>query len=115
MIIKSLLRSFCFRKPTYNFGTIIQKTQDSTLCDFSLLNSPSSSIECIIVKNNPLNRKLFSRCFPLCRNAVLADGGANHFYESEFRESDKVRALVGDFDAITDEVLQYYQDRSVPM
>ena len=44
----------------------------------------------------------------LTENVVLADGGANHFYESDFRDSDKVRAVVGDFDCITQDVMNYY-------
>ena len=80
MHIKKVLKSLWKQKLIFYSSSIIQKSHDAILCDFSLLNSPSSSIECIIVKNNPLNLKLFSTCFPLSHNLVLADGGANHFY-----------------------------------
>lgn len=73
--LKKVLQPFSTNK-------IIHKHHDSVICDFRLINSPSASIECVIVQNNPLNLKLFSKCLPLAENIVLADGGANHFYET---------------------------------
>ena len=66
----------------FSTNKIIEKYRDEVFCDFSQFNSPSASIECIIVKKNPLNRTLFSKCFPLCSNIILTDGGANNFYDT---------------------------------
>lgn len=87
---------------------IIQHHGNETLCDFSLLNEPFAKLPSIIVLNNELNQDFFAKCMVLTENVVLADGGANHFYESDFRDSDKVRAVVGDFDCITQDVMNYY-------
>ena len=52
---------------------------------------------------------------PLCQNIVLADGGANRFYEGQFRNSEKVRAIIGDFDTIHPEVFDFYSQKGIPM
>ena len=39
---------------------------------------------------------------------VLADGGANRFFKTQFRDSANVKAVVGDFDSISEDVLKYY-------
>lgn len=49
-------------------------------------------------------------------NIVLADGGANHFYAlNDLRDSQKIKAVVGDFDCIKPEVLDYYSDMKIPI
>ena len=79
---------------------IIQHIGDEIICDFTLLNESKSRVESLIVLNNELNHDFFAKCMPLAQNVVLADGGANHFFDTEFRDSEKVRAVVGDFDCI---------------
>lgn len=44
---------------------------------------------------------------------MLCDGGSNYFYGSAHRDSEKVKAIVGDLDSIKPEVRQYYHDRDV--
>ena len=50
-----------------------------------------------------------------CSNVILADGGANKFYNSEFRSNKKVRYIVGDFDSLQTEVSTFYEDRGVKL
>lgn len=71
------------------------------ICDFGMFDDPKTEIDSIIILNNELNYNLLSRSIARSNNIVLADGGANHFYAlEEFRESEKIRAVVGDFDCI---------------
>ena len=52
----------------------------------------------------------------ITENIVLADGGANHLYELEdHRQSSKIKGLIGDFDCIRPEVLDFYNDLKVPV
>ena len=46
---------------------------------------------------------------------VLADGGANHFFKSNFKDSTKLKGIVGDLDSIEKEVEQYYKEKDVPV
>lgn len=94
---------------------IFQYAGDDILCDFTLLNDPKAAIESIIVLNNELNKELFGKCLQLTNNVILADGGANHFHDTEYRDSEKVKAIVGDFDCIKQEVSDYYNDRKIPL
>ena len=49
----------------------------------------------------------------LTQNVILADGGANQIFDSQFRESDKIKAVVGNFDQIRSDVLEYYNDMKI--
>lgn len=44
---------------------------------------------------------------------VIADGGANQLYNTPFRDSYKVRSIVGDFDSIQNHVRDFYQKKGV--
>lgn len=48
-------------------------------------------------------------------NIILADGGANSFYESAHCDDPKVRAVAGDFDSLKPEIEKYYKDKNVEM
>lgn len=37
---------------------------------------------------------------PKCDHIILVDGGANKFYESKYRDSKKIRCVIGDLDSI---------------
>jgi thiamine pyrophosphokinase len=47
------------------------------------------------------------------QNLVVSDGGANRIYHSPFRNSEKIRSIVGDLDSITDSTLDFYQKKGV--
>ena len=47
------------------------------------------------------------------QNVILADGGANRFFHSRFKESNNVRAIVGDLDSLKPNVQSYYQEKGV--
>ena len=46
---------------------------------------------------------------------ILADGGANSFYDSPFKNDPKVKIVGGDFDSVRPEVEEYYRNRNVEM
>lgn len=46
-------------------------------------------------------------------NVILADGGANKFYNTPFRENEKIRFIVGDLDSLKPEIRSFYEDRGV--
>ena len=48
-------------------------------------------------------------CLPHCQNLILADGGANKFFNTSFKDNTKVRSIVGDFDSLHNHVRNYYQ------
>lgn len=88
--------------------------EPETICDFGMFEDTRTEIESMIILNNELNYNLLSRSIPRTNNIVLADGGANHFYAlQEFRESEKIRAVVGDLDCIKPQVLDFYNQMKV--
>ena len=44
---------------------------------------------------------------------MLADGGANYLFKSKWKDSEKVRVIVGDLDSVEDEVKKFYQEKGV--
>jgi thiamine pyrophosphokinase len=69
----------------------------------------------MIVNNNLVNKKMFEKCFPMCLNIVLSDGGANQLYATECRDSKKIKGLIGDFDCVKSNILQYYKEKGVAL
>lgn len=98
-----------------NKPQIIAQSNGNITCNFQLLEDENSSIQCVVIVNNKLNFQWLGKALKCCENIVLADGGANRFYDSPFKDSDKVRAIVGDFDSLKPHVRNYYQGRGVQL
>lgn len=58
----------------------------------------------MVIVNNVLNMQWLDKGFRACNNIVIADGGANKLYDTPFKSDPKIRAIVGDFDSIKDNV-----------
>lgn len=43
----------------------------------------------------------------------MVDGGANRLYDSKFRESKKIRAVIGDFDGIKEDVRSFFTKKGI--
>ena len=87
---------------------IIYENNNKIVCDLKLLEEPDSHIESLVIVNNVLNEEWLKKGLRCCENIVLADGGANRFYETPFRNNPKVRAVVGDFDSLKPHVRSFY-------
>jgi thiamine pyrophosphokinase len=48
-----------------------------------------------------------------CKVIVLVDGGSNRFYETKFRDYDKIKVILGDLDSAKKEILKYYSEKGV--
>ena len=44
---------------------------------------------------------------------ILVDGGANRVYASKFKDSKKIRCIIGDFDGVKEEVRKYYHNKGI--
>lgn len=85
-------------------NSVINTSEGKNVIDLSLLDTHDPFLEGIVIVNNILNESWLEKGLKACQNVVIADGGANRLYETRFRETDKVRAIVGDFDSIKDYV-----------
>lgn len=72
-------------------------------------------MDAIVVVNNLLNQEWLYKGLKVADNVVLADGGANRFYNTPFRHWRNVRAIVGDFDSLRPEVESFYKARGVEL
>ncbi len=73
----------------------------------------NSTIDAVVIVNNILNYEWLNLGLKDCSNLVVADGGANRLYDSPFRDSNKLRTIVGDFDSIQPHVKQFYSDKGI--
>lgn len=44
---------------------------------------------------------------------MLADGGANYIFRSKWKNSEKIRVIVGDLDSVEDGVKKFYDEKGV--
>ena len=94
--------------------TFASYTNHKIFSDFTLFDKPElPSIHCLIVLNNDINPSELSMLVQASQNIILADGGCNHFYESKYRDCDKLRVIVGDLDSAKPEILKYYEEKGV--
>ena len=92
---------------------IIYEVDDKIVCDFQKLEIVNSRIDALVVVNNQLNQEWMYKALKAAENVVLADGGANRFYNTPFRHWRNVRAIVSDFDSLKPEVEAFYKARGV--
>ena len=107
MILRNAFRKCLARKLPNAFqmsktcrSEIIYEEEDKVVCDFQKLEIVNSQIDSLVIVNNKLNEEWLYKGLEAAHNVVLADGGANRFYETPFRHWRNVRAIVGDFDSL---------------
>lgn len=66
-----------------------------------------------MILDNDINNHLFEAIEPKCENIILVDGGSNRFYESKYRNSNKIRCIIGDLDGIKEETKSFYKGKGV--
>lgn len=98
----------CRRQLIRNFSTasskIIHTTNHKNIINLSNFDKSNAEIEAVVIVNNTLNIKWLQKGINACKHIIIADGGANKLFETPFRDSDKIRAIVGDFDSLKDDV-----------
>ena len=53
-----------------------------------------------MVLDNHFDEHLLDILEAKCEHMILVDGGANRIYQSKFRDSKKIRCVIGDFDGV---------------
>ena len=101
------------RFATSKSSEIIYEEEDRIVCDFQKLEIVGSRIDSLVVVNNLLNQEWLYKGLKAAENVVLADGGANRFYNTPYRHWRNVRSIVGDFDSLRPEVEAFYKARGV--
>lgn len=77
------------------------------------LQDYQTSCKTVLILDNEINNYLFETIEPKCENIILVDGGSNRFHESKYRDSKKVRCIIGDLDGIKEETRSFYKDKGV--
>lgn len=90
-------------------------TIDNTFMD---IREPDPNQEIyIIYLNRPFNFKIISVLHRLAYYTMMADGAANRFHDTfkmaDYQDEIIPDSLVGDFDSIRKDVMEYYKDRGV--
>jgi thiamine pyrophosphokinase len=71
----------------------------------------------LIYLNRPFDMDVLSSLHRISSCTIMADGGANRFYDklkkNSFRNEIIPHALVGDFDSIREDVMNYYREKDV--
>ena len=71
-------------------------------------------IDCLIIQNNiVINIPWLVKSLKHTDNVVLADGGANIFFESGLGNHEKVRGIIGDLDSLRPSVREFYESYGV--
>ena len=83
--------------------------------DLQRIEVVNSKVDSLIVLNNKLNEEWLLKGLNCARNVILADGGANRFYETPFRHWRNVRSIVGDLDSLDPDVGRLYKSRGVEL
>ena len=53
-----------------------------------------------MVLNNDISMQLLHSLEEKIKNVILVDGGANRVYMSSFRNSEKIKCIIGDLDSV---------------
>ncbi len=53
-----------------------------------------------MVLNNDISIELMHTLEEKIKNVILVDGGANRVYRSSFRNSNKIKCIIGDLDSV---------------
>jgi thiamine pyrophosphokinase len=71
----------------------------------------------LIYLNRPFDMDVLSSLHKISSCTIMADGGANRFYDklkkNSFKNEIIPHALVGDFDSIREDVMEYYREKDV--
>jgi hypothetical protein len=59
-----------------------------------------TTCQALVILDNHFDPHLLDILEAKCENLILVDGGANHVYASKFKDSKKIRCIIGDFDGV---------------
>ena len=100
-----------------NHRSLISKSvsQNITTFDLTTLDKTSKDIcfDCLIILNNKFSSWMLEMMVNRAANIVASDGGANLLFNSAFRDTPNLKAIVGDLDSLSHEARGYYSKRLV--
>jgi thiamine pyrophosphokinase len=59
-----------------------------------------TTFKALVILDNHFDEHLLDILEAKCEYMILVDGGANRIYQSKFRDSKKIRCMIGDFDGV---------------